>query len=247
MISESFKEEKWTFLGQSLLVLVIFLFMINNLVGIFNNPLQGNVDWQIRLAGIIGGLVLIIALTALMWWGWSGSIARNGLIWGTGAFLFIIFLSAGWHSTGLGQSPEAELWFYTDYIQDADLLTDTIDSIAEWNMVAAGDPVIIVENFESSSLRWALKDRQHLEFNSLVSVDASPDFIITPSNQTVEQIDAYTGQDFIWNVNPAWDLILPEEWINWAFYKNAPLEKESIILWVRSELFPGYELDLSEN
>ena len=247
MISEFFNEEKLTFLGQSLLVLIIFLFVFNNLAGIFNNPLQGNVDWQIRLAGIIGGLVLVIALTVLMWWGWSGSIARNGLVWGIGAFLFILFLSAGWHSTGLGQSPQAELWFYSDYIQDADLLSDTIDSIAEWNMSAAGDPVIIVKNFESPSLRWELKDYQNLKFSSLVSVDASPDFIITPSNQVVEQIDSYTGQDFIWDVNPAWDLILPEEWINWALYKAAPLEKESIILWVRSELFPGYELNPTEN
>ena len=245
-IFEMFNEEKWTFLGQSLLVLVIVLFIFNNILGMFNNPLQGNVDWQIRLAGIIGGAVLVVVLSILMWWGWSDSVARNGLLWGIGSFLFIIFLSAGWHSTGLGQSPEAEVWFDANYIQDAELLSDTIASIAEWNMSTAGDPSIIVVDFESPSLRWALKDWQNLEFSSLVSVDASPDFIITPSNQTVEQFAAYTGQDFIWNIQPAWGLILPEEWVNWAFFKTAPLEKESIILWVRSELFPGYETGLSE-
>jgi hypothetical protein len=34
-------------------------------------------------------------------------------------------------------------------------------------------------------------------------------------------------------------LILPEEWIKWYAFREVPSEKQQIILWARTDLFPG--------
>jgi hypothetical protein len=54
---------------------------------------------------------------------------------------------------------------------------------------------------------------------------------------------AYRGQDFTWRQTPAWEQLQNPDWIRWLVFRKFPREeqtilKETIILWVRDDLFP---------
>jgi len=49
---------------------------------------------------------------------------------------------------------------------------------------------------------------------------------------------AYRGQDFIWRQQPLWDQVTTPGWIRWLVFRQVPRDNETIILWVRNDLFP---------
>jgi hypothetical protein len=49
---------------------------------------------------------------------------------------------------------------------------------------------------------------------------------------------AYRGQDFIWRQNPQWTKAQGSDWVTWLVFRKLPLDNETIILWVRDDLFP---------
>jgi hypothetical protein len=49
----------------------------------------------------------------------------------------------------------------------------------------------------------------------------------------------YLGQDFIFQVFPGWTQVLPNDLIRWLAYREAPLVQNQVILWARTDLFPG--------
>jgi hypothetical protein len=49
---------------------------------------------------------------------------------------------------------------------------------------------------------------------------------------------AYRGQDFVWRQRLQWDGLPLPEWWRWLVNRQLPREDETIILWVRDDLFP---------
>jgi hypothetical protein len=49
---------------------------------------------------------------------------------------------------------------------------------------------------------------------------------------------AYRGQDFVWRQHVQWDGLPLPEWWRWLVNRQLPREDETIILWVRDDLFP---------
>ena len=57
----------------------------------------------------------------------------------------------------------------------------------------------------------------------------------------------YRGQDFILDVSPGWNQVLPYDWIGWLAYRQAPLVQKQVIVWARTDLFPGGVLEKSSS
>ena len=57
---------------------------------------------------------------------------------------------------------------------------------------------------------------------------------------------AYRGHAFAWQVLPGWQGPLPPMGIEWIAFRRAPLQNQHIILWARSDAFPGGELEFEE-
>ena len=97
-------------------------------------------------------------------------------------------------------------------------------------------------NLQSPALEWLLRDYPGLRIEKTLPQSAKPEFLITPDQPKVDLAAAYTGQGFDATHGPAWDLIAPSEWINWLVYRSLKPDvwvKETVVLWVRSDLFPG--------
>ena len=72
-----------------------------------------------------------------------------------------------------------------------------------------------------------------------------PSVVITPRTaETPALAAAYRGQDFVWWVRPAWEGPVPDDFVNWLTFRKATLGYDYIILWARSDLFPGGSVDV---
>ena len=49
---------------------------------------------------------------------------------------------------------------------------------------------------------------------------------------------AYRGQDFTWRQTLQWQNTTAPDWMRWLMYRQLPKENETIVLWVRDDLFP---------
>ena len=87
---------------------------------------------------------------------------------------------------------------------------------------------------------WQLRDLPNLRFDSTLPMGNMPDIIITRAEEQAPALTAsYRGQDFVWWTRPGWTGILPTNIIAWLTFREAPLLREHVILWVRADLFPG--------
>jgi hypothetical protein len=89
----------------------------------------------------------------------------------------------------------------------------------------------------SPALEWILRDRA-LEVAPELNPQVAPPIVITPLMQDLGLPSAYRGQDFTWRQQPLWDGLTPADWIRWLVFRQLPRDNETIILWVRDDLFP---------
>ena len=66
----------------------------------------------------------------------------------------------------------------------------------------------------------------------------APAIIVSPAGVESPNLPiAYRGQDFTWRKNPSWDILNGYSWIKWSVFRDLPYDTETVILWVRNDLF----------
>ena len=53
-----------------------------------------------------------------------------------------------------------------------------------------------------------------------------------------EEAASYRGEGFVWYQYTDWSTLLNSEYLPWFTQHQAPVEKTSLILWVRTDIFP---------
>ncbi|MBE0408710.1 MAG: hypothetical protein IBX69_03145 [Anaerolineales bacterium] len=198
---------------------------------------------QLRLAVIGGTIGLSVVTTLMVALGWSTTVAIRGLAWGVGFSLTLYMMASMWGVSQLRKNGEQELWYPPPVTHQADLLLETLRDISGWHkghrqeldvfVIAPGD-----------SLRWLLRDWRGSIFLDGLPPTELPSAIITSLEQPDLQLGvSYSGQDFPWLVSPGWDYGLPQNWALWLVFRNSPQIVERIILWVRTDLIPGGQLE----
>jgi hypothetical protein len=232
---------RWVPFAQALVVFILLaLFWLNLL-----NTAGSFIDLQtsgLRL-GVLAGLLLLVAiLTLLVGLGWSWEAARLGFVWGVCAALGLYGLSALWHATQLSVPGQYELWQPASLTSNADLLVGTVGDLSEWN-TGLRDEVDLTLADASPSLRWELRKMKRLAEIPAEQIDAisgTPSLVIARNvGETPRLAETYRGQDFGWWVSPAWQGALPPDFFRWLTTHQAPLQLEQVIVWARSDLFPG--------
>lgn len=205
---------------------------------------QENVPWEtLRLVILAGILALAVLTSALVALGWNWPISRDGSAWGGLLALLVYSTSMLWGASQLRPNQPQELWGQTPGPAQTRLLTETVRQLSLWGRGMTGE-IEIISNVDAASLRWALHDYQNARFGSLpagnLSGDIRPAIVITSDlEQSPELAAEYRGQDFAWWARPGWEGALPENLKDWLTYRRAPVTYDHIILWARSDLFPG--------
>jgi hypothetical protein len=225
---------------QAGLVLVLAALFWNTLLATSQVMPAGNLPWPWIQAGILAGIFLLGALTtALVALGWSWQISRDGMVWGLAAALLLFSTSLLWGSAQLRPNQPHELWGQPPGAGQVDLALATLRDLSNWH-TGLERKLELVSTVDAPSLRWALRDYASARFIDAIPPGEMPPVILTrQSAQAPALTAAYRGQDFVWWVHPGWEGPLPDDIVDWLTARKAALGYEYIILWARSDLFPG--------
>lgn len=239
LLQDAMQEDRLAALAQTVLQFVLLAFIVVNLVAM-NNDLTSMVESpQVRLVAVVGALILMVLTAVMMGIGWSWHAARTGVILGVGLGLVLYTISALSASAGLNRSMSDELYRSGSAPQDAALLVSTVEDLALFSNGNRNLLDVVVVDAHSPSLEWALRDMEQVDFVNALPVSLRPSVVITGSQVMLAIQGEYRGQDFYWTQEPAWEILTPQEWINWLFYRKTPRTMPNLILWARGDLFYG--------
>jgi len=249
-----FIEERREVAGMAVLVLILLSFAWLDYAGIALDPINpgnmtsnaiqvgGNILFEnlppTRYVLLISVLLLLVVSVLMVALGWSARTARLGSVWGLTLALGIYSLGAAWGATGLRTTNGWELW-WPDTRPDptqADLLLMTVNEQSEWS---TGDDMaqdVTLLDIDSPALEWLLRGRE-LHDAAALDLQESPAIVISSQNKDFNLPIAYRGQDFTWRREPFWDIAGFYEWIKWSVFRDMPYESETVIVWVRNDLF----------
>jgi hypothetical protein len=226
--------------GQAALLFLLSTFAWNYLLVMTNARLFAG---QAALRNIVILLVAAIGMgavtTVLVSLGWSWSFARRGLVWGLSISLGLYMLAAMWGSSQVRPAGAQELWSRAPSPGETDLLARTLADLSEWHTGQEKmlDILVLADN---PSLRWVLRSWPNAKYASSLSPGEQPSIIIAYSGQEPPALAAsYRGQDFPWEAQPAWPGALPADLPRWLAFRDAEGRQSEIILWARTDLFPG--------
>ena len=196
----------------------------------------------IQLAGapymvLLGTFLIMILCVAFVAFGWSTRTAWLGTTWAFVIYLGIYSLAAAWGSSGLRAVNGVELWSSDQAPAQPELLVASVDDVSEFSLGHDQSQPVTIMGIDSPALEWVLRDRS-VEMVSTLNPQVAPPIVITPIMDGLGLPAAYRGQDFTWRQRPLWEQIQNPEWIRWLVFRQLPRENETIILWVRDDLFP---------
>jgi len=247
-----FFEERREVAGVALLVLVLLVFSWLNYAGIALEPRNPvNVTSNVIQIGdrvlfenlpptryilLISILLLLVVSVMMVALGWSARTARLGSVWGLTVALGVYSLGMAWGATGLRTPDGWELWWPDKQPAQAELLLATVNEQSEWSTGDAISQDVTVLDIESPALEWLLHDR-NVKTVSALDMQEAPAIVISSQAESLSLPIAYRGQDFTWRREPSWGVLTVYEWIEWSVFRELPYDSETVILWVRNDLF----------
>ncbi len=225
-------------------IFVFLLFTAQNLMALFS-PGRVAVNTQPQIIAILAAVFFVIISIILIGWGWSRRVAGYGAVWGLVTVLTLFWLSGSFHAAGLGENLETNPFLRGGVFSEADLLRDSIENLAEFNVRSRTGMDVLAVGLDRPAMRWFAREYPNFMFENVFQPQVQSSMVLTATTEGVIFGENYRGQDFHWEVQPIWNLMTPQEWMQWAIFKVAPLENKTIVLWARETLFPGSE-NLSE-
>lgn len=180
---------------------------------------------------VAGGVVLLaIAASVLIAFGWSRPAAVNGSVWALGLFAILTMLSNSTRLQRGGPLAANDMWTPGTTAGDTSLIAQTLEDLSYWQ---TGEPrdVSVDLRVDSAALSWLVRNFPPAG-NDLVS----PTLIITAADVEPAEADSYRGQSFVLAAQPAWTL--PPNFFGWLLYRSSPVTRQQAILWANLGAFP---------
>ncbi|HEU0297298.1 MAG TPA: hypothetical protein VFR47_31440 [Anaerolineales bacterium] len=247
-LSRAFDVYREELVEAGVMVFVIFILMVYiwfNISGLALNPaavpttvpILGTV--QDARAFVLYGLISILIVGfALVAFGWSMRMARLGATWSFAIFFGLYSLGVAWGASGLRNPGGVELWLAESARPlQADLLRASVDDISEFSMGHINAQPVTIYGVSSPALEWLLRDND-VTVVSTLDPQMAPPIVITTVMNDLGLPAAYRGQDFTWRQTPQWAVVQNHDWVTWLVFRKLPLERETILLWARDDLFP---------
>ena len=230
-------------LGQAAAIIVLLALVWLTLAGLHLAVVEAI---RLRLLIVLGIFVLGILTTAFVTLGWNWQIARNGAVIGLSVALGVYGIAAMLGVSQVHVGSPAELWMPSPRTGQAELLKDTLRELSLTHTGEANS-LEVVSLVDAPALRWVLRDYSDAIVAAAVDEEILPAVVIAPlGSETQTWTAAYRGQDFAWRLNPGWEGVLPEAWVDWLVFRKAHVQTEHILLWARLDLFPEDVITVDE-
>lgn len=224
--------------AQALVTFALVVFVVLNIVYLSKGQASPD-DLRLRIIAVAGSFAILVLTTYLLGTGWNWSTTLIGIKMAAAGLIVLSTISASWHAAGLGSLPDREMWRNGRTVISGDLLRNTLGNVSEYNTGRRDAIDVQIVGIESPALDWALREYGKINHTGQVVTNENSSIILTPGNQIPALGETYRGQNIVWASQPAWPLILPDEWPSWLFFRVAPADSETMIVWVRNDLFPG--------
>ena len=185
---------------------------------------------------LFGSLFLLLMSILLVAVGWSIRSARLGAVWGLVVMLGIYSLGMMFAAGGLRVNRGVELWNAGASPAEADLLLTTVNQTSDWSKTNANALSVTIVGIDSPALRWLLHQHK-VEVVSVLDASTSPSIVITTGQDNPSLAAGYRGQSFVWRQSPLWDAAQTGDWLHWVAFHQMAQNSETIIVWVRNDLF----------
>jgi hypothetical protein len=232
--------------GLGLLIIVLTAVSWFNLLSIGRYQVNVAVYWAIIIGAFLLGLIAMLLVASV----WSASAARLGVVWALCFVLGVQLMSNSWGMAIVRQNGAQDLWPIPATTGQADQLSQTLSDLSSRN-TGLKDQLEIVALMDSPALQWVLRQFPNSRFATTLSASESPPVVITLKDAEIPSLaEKYRGQDFVWQLYPAWQGVFPSNIINWLAFRQVPLGQigqDQIILWARSDMFPGGILGTSDS
>lgn len=228
-------EERREVAGVSGVTVFLCVFAWLGLVGMVWMAADTN-EYYVRFLILAGVLLLLVISLLLIAAGWSIRTAQFGGIWGMVVVLGILGIGGAAGSAGLRGQDSPEMWQLTNTPAQAELLQATVRELSKYGTGNAFVVEVMLVDMDNPSLEWALREHP-VKLAKFPDVSSSPGFVITSLGMNLELVNAYRGQDFTWRQTPAWDTSAISTWVRWLTLRDIPQAGETLILWVRDDLF----------
>ena len=248
-----FPEERREVSGLVLLVVILLIFSWINYAGIALNPADPiNLARNVVRVGdtilfenlpptryilLIGVLLLLVVSVMMVALGWSSRTARLGSVWGVALALGLYSLGVSAGGTGLRTPGGWELWWPDRQPTQANLLLATINDQSEWSTGDTASQEVSLLDINSPALEWLLRDRKVTAVTALDTQEAPPIIISQAQVESPNLPIAYRGQDFSWRRAPSEGVLTMNTWIKWSVFRDMLYDTETVIVWVRNDLF----------
>jgi len=223
--------------GMGLAGLVaLFIFLIW-----YNLLRLGNLGAQYYLyLAIIGGLIMMgIILVILVLLGWGFPAVRFGLVWGSSLIMGFYMLAAMWGGSQVHPNDPVELWTIAPGPGQPDELLDTLMDLSSWHY-GFRNSIRIHTNLVTPDVHWALRDFPNTVYLTTIDPNLKPDIILTSVPQSdTDNLSGYLGQPLTWSRTALWNGILPPNLLRWLTYRELPTAPQMVVIWARTDLFPG--------
>lgn len=235
-------EERTEVGGVMVLTALILIFAWLDLASLMYIPVPSS-EATVRIGLFFGSLVLLAVSLLLVAFGWSVRAAQRGGLYGALIALGIYSFGAGLAAGGLRAQPTPEMWSPGNYPAQAELLSETINDLSDWNAGYVNSLPVTITSVDSPALLWVLRNYQVSRANTL-DMTSAPPLVITSLAGDPSLAASYRGQDFAWGDQlewegrqfpQLWDAI--NHWLRWLILREMPHSSETILLWARDDLF----------
>jgi hypothetical protein len=228
-------EERGEVLGVAGLSVLILVFMGLDFLSLLQTTSASD-QATLRTWLLLGAFFLLVISVLLVAVGWSLRSARLGAVWGLVGVFGMYSFGAMTGAAGLRVSPSAELWSSGSSVDESDLLLTTVSQTSDWSDKNINSQSVTIAGIHSPALQWLLRGHT-MDMVDALDVSASPPIVITTNQNDPKLAAGYRGQSFVWRQSPLWDQAQLIDWMNWLAYRQMPQNSETIIVWVRDDLF----------
>ncbi len=140
-------------------------------------------------------------------------------------------------AAGLRTLPDGvEIWRPGGTFPEADLLLASVNDMSDWSDTNIHAQSVTIAGVDSPALLWLLHERP-VQVQDALDASAQPAMVITVDQDNPVLAASYRGQSFVWHRTPQWGSTGLGDWVQWLPFHQISQQSESIILWVRTDLF----------
>ena len=230
-----FREDRKVVICQTLVIIFLLVFAWLNFLGIFarNDPEEA----KVRLAGIIGAIVLGVLVNLLVSFGWGWNTVKRGMVASSLLILAVYGVFASIAASGLGTRPYAEIWRPQPVVEAANMLSKISADISLRNQGWKDSLDLWLINPVEDSLAWSLRDYRNKNFVDSLPADQSPALVITNRDEISSTTTNYSGESLVWTREVYFDYFTASQWLEWFANRKAASSTGQIYLWARTDLF----------